>query len=176
MIEDTDKIRRAINLCTLFTLNMAYYRASFRNSKYIGGNNNFSITISGNFIDISIVEWCKLFGSYDEDHHWMNLVGDNAEQFRNAMLVQVGMTESEFRQYHQSMKNYRDVFVTHWDDDGMGNIPPLDKAFECVVFLHEYIFTHFKSSDALYDKVKDLRSYYEEGFKEAQKCYGASSE
>lgn len=173
MIVDTDKIRRAINLCTQFTRNMAYYKASYEGSVYVAGNDDFSITISGNFIDVSIIEWCKLFGSYGDHHHWRNLVGDGSAQFSNDMFNRISMSESEFREYHESMKNYRDVFAAHWDDDGEGKRPYLDKAFECVVFLHEYIFENFKNTDQLQDKVRDLRSYYEICHKEAKKCYQA---
>ena len=80
-----------------------------------------------------------------------------------------------FKEYHQSMKNYRDVFAAHWDDDGEGKRSYLDNAFECVVFLHEYIFTNFNNSSALQDKISDLRGYYETCYKEARKCYQAIS-
>ena len=175
MIIDTDKIRRAINLCTLFTRNMAYYKAGYDDSRYVAGDDSFSTTVSWNFIDVSIIEWCKLFGSYGDDHHWRNLVGDGADQFSNDMYERISMTESEFSEYHQSMKNYRDVFAAHWDDEGKGKRPYLDKAYEWIIFLHEYIFTNFENPAELQDKVKDLRSYYEICFKEAQKCYQAIS-
>ncbi len=171
MIDDINKIRRAINLCILFTRNMAYYRASYDDSRYIAGNNDFSITISGNFIDISIIEWCKLFGAYGDNHHWRNLIGDDADDFSSSLHEHLSMSESDFKEYHQSMKNYRDVFATHWDDDGESKRPYLDSAFECVVFLHKYIFTNFEKSSALQDKVRDLRDYYETCYKEARKCY-----
>lgn len=173
MIEDTDKIRRVINLCVLFTRNMAYYRASYDGTSYIAGGNDFSVTCSGNFIDVSIIEWCKLFGSYGDNHHWRNLVGESAPQFSNDMFKHIAMSEAEFRDYHKIMKNYRDVFAAHWDDNGKGKRPHLDKAFECVEFLHEYIFEHFSKAGQIQDKVRDLRSYYDVCYMEAKKYYQA---
>ncbi len=175
MIDDIDKIRRAINLCILFARNMAYYRASYDDSQYVAGDNAFSITISGNFIDISIIEWCKLFGSHGDNHHWRNLIVDDADEFVCALYKHLSMSKSEFEEHQQSMKNYRDVFAAHWDNDGSGIRPYLDNAFECVVFLHEYIFKNFENSSALQDKVQDLRSYYEACYKEASKGYQALS-
>ncbi|MEO8441757.1 MAG: hypothetical protein ABI547_04675, partial [Betaproteobacteria bacterium] len=40
---------------------------------------NFWRVIHGNFLDIAVIEWCKLFGSDDKEHqkaHWKNLVAD----------------------------------------------------------------------------------------------------
>ena len=71
------------------------------------------------------------------------------------------------------MKNYRDVFAAHWDDDGEGKRPYLDSAFECIVFLHEYIFENIENPSALQDKVSDLRNYYEICYIEARQCYQA---
>ncbi len=173
MIDNIDKIRRAINLCILFTRNMAYYKASYDDLTYVAGSNNFSITISGNFIDISIIEWCKLFGAYGDNHHWRNLTGDDADDFSSALYKHLSMSEIEFNEYHQSMKNYRDVFAAHWDDDGDGKRPHLDSAFECIVFLHEYIFNNVEEPSVLKDKVSDLRVYYESCYKEARNYYQA---
>jgi len=128
MIEDPDKIRRTINLCVLFTRNMAYYRASYDDFGYAAGDDNFSKTISGNFIDISIIEWCKLFGAWGEHHHWQNSATGDVEDFKTSLLEHLSMTSTEFEEYHQTMINYRNVFAAHWDDDGGGKKPFLDFA------------------------------------------------
>ncbi|MDI9819693.1 MULTISPECIES: hypothetical protein [unclassified Legionella] len=36
----------------------------------------FLETIQSNFLDISIMEWMKLFGNHSDAHHWKKIAGD----------------------------------------------------------------------------------------------------
>jgi hypothetical protein len=171
MTKDIQKIRRVINLCVLFTRNMAYYKAGYLCLKKSSVKSDFIITTWGNFIDVAVLEWCKLFGSYKDHHHWNNIFENEIDEFRKLLLKQIGMSKHEFESYHHTMKNYRDVFAAHWDNDAEGKIPTLDSALECVVFLHAYVFQNFYNINALNDKVKDLSLYYDICFKEAEFHY-----
>jgi hypothetical protein len=49
---------------------------------------NFWRVINGNLTDMAVLEWCKLFGSDDEQHqpvHRKNIVSD-PNQFRTELL------------------------------------------------------------------------------------------
>ena len=64
-------------LCIHFTRNLAYSRAvhGFVKEKKEG---DFWITMQGNCLDVSVLEWCKIFGEKKGNTHgiksWMILI------------------------------------------------------------------------------------------------------
>ena len=49
---------------------------------------NFWRILHGNLLDTAVLDWCKLFGSDDEEHqktHWKNVVADR-DAFRAELL------------------------------------------------------------------------------------------
>jgi hypothetical protein len=94
-----DRKRRVVLLCTSFVRNVAFYRAAWsdeaqpllseRNPK----DANFWRQVNGNFIDIAVLDWCKLFGNSKdtarkrlEKHHWRRVVSD-PEVFEAKLLA-----------------------------------------------------------------------------------------
>jgi hypothetical protein len=80
---------------------------------------NFWRVIYGNLTDIAVIDWCKLFGSHDEDHqqvHWKN-VFLNQDAFRSGMLQFISLSQSGFEAYWKEMKAYRDRHAAHLDFD-----------------------------------------------------------
>lgn len=53
-------------LCIHFTRNLAYYRTTQR---LTGNNHEFWNTINGNCIDMSVLEWCKIFADNRGRHN-----------------------------------------------------------------------------------------------------------
>jgi hypothetical protein len=62
--------------------------------------------IYGDLSDITVLEWCKLFGSDDDDHqplHWKNVVFDPTK-FRTDLFARLQIYESKWRSYWGEMK------------------------------------------------------------------------
>jgi hypothetical protein len=80
---------------------------------------NFWRVIYGNLLDVAVIEWCKLFGSDNEQRqhvHWKSVFRDQAG-FRAGLLQHVGVTGKEWDAYWRRMKTYRDTFAVHLDRD-----------------------------------------------------------
>ena len=90
----TSGIVFAVSCCCvrIFARNMAYYRAG--HARLTKSSPQFWISVDGNFIDIVVIEWCKLLGDRKGKHFWANVVGDPS-RFEAAMLSHLGMTASE---------------------------------------------------------------------------------
>jgi hypothetical protein len=78
----TDYLRRVVLLCSHFMRNLAYYRTGQRfpdgwKAKPLVPTAPFWRTVNGNFIDVCVLEWCKLFGDKittradrQNNHYW----------------------------------------------------------------------------------------------------------
>ena len=96
----------------------------------------------GNLMDMAVLDWCKLFGSDDDDRqpaHWKNVVADQ-HLFRNTLLDHVQMTASQWLGYWQEMKLYRDTCVAHHDPKraGIPNFLTLQPALLSAFYYFDY--------------------------------------
>lgn len=58
----------------------------------------FWVNTNGNFLDICVLEWCKLFGDKRGQHYWRKVITDQTA-FLAGLLHAVGKTEVEFDAY-----------------------------------------------------------------------------
>jgi hypothetical protein len=128
-----DRLRRVLILCRNFSINLAYYRVG-RTAKYVVLQDfqhtpraNFWRSVSGNFIDICVLDWCKLFADSKGKHYWSNIVTDR-DQFKAQLINILGINERAFLEEIKKMRQYRDKFLAHLDSDEIMNIPLLDVA------------------------------------------------
>jgi hypothetical protein len=68
--------------------------------------------VEANFIDIAVLEWCKLFGDRKGKHFWANVVTDPSS-FESALLIHLGVTIQELVVYVDEVRTYRDKFLAH---------------------------------------------------------------
>jgi hypothetical protein len=144
-------IRRVVLICSSFMRNVAFYRAghleefkpllSERNPK----DANFWRQVNGNFIDIAVLDWCKLFGNKKSTprhnlakHHWRRVVSAPGV-FEAELLAHLQMDEARLEALIAKMRSYRDQFIAHLDNKRVMHIPELDPAYAAVVFYHWYI-------------------------------------
>ena len=118
--------------------------------------------IYGDLSDIVVLEWCKLFGSDDDEHqplHWRNVVSDQI-QFREALFSRLQIYESKWRSYWGEMKRYRDQSVAHHDirRSEIKNYPKFDLALESAYFYYEFIVDQLRNMGTDL-KPSDLREY-----------------
>jgi hypothetical protein len=160
-----DRLRRVMLLCAHFARNLAYYRAG--HGRLTKTSPQFWITIDANFIDMAVIEWCKLLGDRKGKHFWANVVTDPS-RFERAMLVHLGATEDELAAYIEEMRTYRDKFLAHLDDLHVMDIPFLDRPRAAVEFYHRYIVEHEAAVGGLAGLPTDLPDYYNHCFAEAK--------
>jgi hypothetical protein len=160
-----ERLRRVVLLCTHFARNLAYYRAG--HGRLTKTSPQFWITADGNFIDMAVIEWCKLLGDSKGKHHWSNVIADSSN-FESAMLIHLGGTADELAAYVEEMRTYRDKFIAHLDDLRVMDVPLLDRALATVEFYHRYVGQHEAAADDLAGLPTDLRDYYDHCFDEAK--------
>ena len=158
------RLRRVALLCCHFSRNLAYRRAGHdRLTK--GKYSQVFVTIDGNFLDMAVLEWCKLFGDKNGKHHWGKIVPNQI--FKSQLLAQLKQSNDQFEGYIKEMRDYRDKFLAHLDDELVMQIPRLDLAMTAV----EILYCHLVHQEALASDLNglptDLTAYYEQCSKEA---------
>jgi hypothetical protein len=164
-----DRLRRVVLLCAHFSRNLAYYRAG--HDRLTRASPSFWITIDGNFLDMAVMEWCKLFGDRNGKHFWAKVVTDPS-RFETELLSHLGISHLELEGYVNKMRNYRNKFLAHLDDRLVMEIPFLDRARGAVNFYHHYIVQHEATDPDLVGMPTDLADYYDHCFAEAMSIYG----
>ena len=88
--------------------NAAYHRSLHKyKDEFV---QNYWILIFNNFLDIAVLEWCKVFGSNNDATHWSNKI-TKKDKFRAELLARLNYTESEWEAYWNNIKGYRDCVV-----------------------------------------------------------------
>ncbi len=108
---------------------------------------NFWRLIYGNQMDIAVLEWCKIFGSDGEETHWKNIVpAAEHEQFRQRLIVSVGISAEQWSAYWQEMKLYRDNLVAHHiEGKRVANYPNLDIALQSSFAYYNFLIAELRS-------------------------------
>lgn len=125
---------------------------------------NFWRVMHGNLLDVAVLEWCKLFGSDDEEHqqvHWKNVFADQAI-FRTGLFAHIGVDQQIWRAYWEQMKNYRDQHVAHLDFNhrDVSHYPDLGLAISSAVYYYSQLIPELRAfGDARFPE--DLAGYYE---------------
>lgn len=126
--------------------------------------------IHGNLLDVAVLDWCKLFGSDDEEHqqvHWKNVFADKTT-FRAGLLAHVQMNENSWCDYWKKMKKYRDQHVAHRDLNrrDVTHYPDLDAALSSVFYYHSSLIAELHMLGEL-RYPDDLITYYEKLLEQA---------
>lgn len=95
------------------------------------------ILITNNFFDIALLHWAHLFGNWNDDLHYSNVV-TNSEEFKSHLLNILGLNESEWQSNWDSLKSYRDQRVAHIDPAEESIVPELDLAFKAIGIYYKY--------------------------------------
>lgn len=163
------RVRRAVIVCEHFTRNLAYYRAGWSDGKFIKDSECWKAANS-NFLDICILEWCKLFGEKKGLHGWRKIYPDN-KAFKQEMFASLKINQTTIDQVDGSIRHYRNKFVAHLDSDTIMKIPKLDLAKSTVEFYHAKLVQECEGTQILQGRITDLKPYYEKSFKEAELFY-----
>lgn len=167
MMTKTERRRRVALLCCSFARNLAYYRAGQGEHKKAllcesHPKASFWRQINVNFLDIFVLDWCKLFADKNGPHHWRQVVSCPAK-FEPALLQNISMDATCFEANVKAMKHYRDKFVAHLDSEGVMNIPKMDTAKASVWFYYNQIVEESEQLDlaGLPESIEKLTCGYE---------------
>lgn len=167
------RLRRVLILCRNFAANLAYYRVG-RRPEYLHLQKrpeSFWRVISGNAIDMCVLEWCKLFADPKDKHHWSRIVTDPAK-FNAELLCYLGIDEAAFDKEIEVMRRYRDKFLAHLDSDEVMNIPSLEIAKQSVWFYFDYLVRNEAQPGELGVSQETLDVWHAQCEKEALAVYG----
>jgi hypothetical protein len=140
--------------------NVACHRAL---SQYIVENSqNYWKLIFNNFLDVAILEWCKVFGSKREKTHWGKLVDDQVS-FHQSLLNALKIDQSGWETYQKDIKTYRDKFIAHHQNDPYRtHRPRLDIALESCFYYYTWLINKLNQLNIyLVDGPDNLKDYYD---------------
>ena len=144
MTSDTDSVRALLFRLAYVVRNIAYYRALAKHKESL--DQNFWIYGFNNFFDMSVLEWCKVFGSRAEPTYWTTVVAD-IQAFRESMLTELSLTRDEWDSYWDEMKTYRDFSVAHHaDPPNQTRYPNLDTALASTIYLFGHLVNQLKAA------------------------------
>ena len=169
-------VRRLALLNCAFVRNLAFHRCGYFSGDGRGclkDATEMGKTINGNFIDIAVLEWSKVFAEWNGHHHWRKIMRNDRERtaFRRNLLSALRIGEAEWNRFIGQVKTYRDEFVAHLDEGEIAHIPDMELAFASAVFFHRYLHLQsphgtFESTHGL-DIPNYLEAYYEACRREA---------
>jgi hypothetical protein len=176
-----ERIRRVVILCREFLRNLAYRRGAAETLKGWSKSGptlpipeaSFWITASNNALDMCVLEFCKLFGERTGKHYWRKVVTDR-DAFVAGLLRALDFDDAEYLAYLGEMKDYRDQFIAHLDDQRTMHPPVLKHAESAVLFLHGWIVDREAAVgllDAQIDTAQKLLAGYEIERATAERIY-----
>jgi hypothetical protein len=104
--------KRSLRLCHDVLRNYAYYRATRRLIAVVPSD--YARTVNGNFLEMVVLDWCKLFADIAGEHHWRRSFSQK-KSVRAALARAARQTKEDFNIYTQSILFDRNKFVAHLD-------------------------------------------------------------
>lgn len=137
-VPDPELVKDIYSLLYSFVYSVAVYKVLYsrreRFREMTEEQSQIWTSISDNSIQMAVIDWCKVFGSYDERTHYKKINTQYIECFERAIIAGKGINLVD---YTKSMKTFRDTFIAHRDQKKKRKpIPYLNKALE-ICYLYE---------------------------------------
>jgi hypothetical protein len=110
--------------------------AGWDGKKYILPESELWATLNSNFLDIAVLEWCKLFTDAKAYHNWRKVVVD-PNFFLPQLCHDFGASKKVWDNYCDEMRTYRDKFLAHLDNRTTMHIPPMDLAQFAIRYIYD---------------------------------------
>lgn len=135
------RIRRTFQLANHCISNIAAYKANWRkeatSESQLVVERDFWKRANGNFLDIAVLEWCKVFSERNGEHHWSRSFKPTQDWMRE-FCKHMSMSQKEFHAELQRVVKYRNKFVAHLEPMPM-KYPSMDFLLKSVSYLYEKI-------------------------------------
>jgi len=165
-------LRRVAILCCHCLRNLTFYKAGWHNGepKFKG---QFWLNANSNFLDIAVLEWCKLFGDTRGKHFWRKVISHDVA-FQEGLLRELGLMDTEFDRYVKQMRNYRDKFVAHLDSEKVMHIPLLQVAVNSTAYFYDYLLQNEEADSCFADALRGGLKFYNMFLNEGKVVYDNS--
>ena len=163
------RLRRVGKLCCHCLRNLAFRNAGWHRGSLVL-KDQFWVTADGNFLDIAVLEWCKLFADQRGKHSWRKVI-TQPQAFFEGLLKVLGVPEVDFEAYIEEVKTYRDRFIAHLDDDEQMQIPNLQLMRKSVSHLYDYVLVNEDDGDFFIDAPASSSAQYAKYSKEGKVAY-----
>lgn len=165
------RLRRVLILCCHCLRNLAFYRAGWSKGSLIF-QDDFWTAINGNFMDICVLEWCKLFADPRGKHYWQKAVSD-PDLFSHGLLQELGISKQELGAYVDEVREYRDKFVAHLDSEEVMRPPVLEVVKDSVSYLYDFLLAHEDEGGYFTDApATSAALFHSSATKQAESVYG----
>jgi hypothetical protein len=165
-----EQLRRVVQMCGTCLRNIAYYRAGWDGTKPFFAS-PIHKQINSNFIDMAVIEWCKLFGEpKHEPQHWQHIIDtiDKRKAFMGELIAHVGGDRHDWNKHRTRCMNYRNDFLAHVGLERTMHLPHLDMCQRSAVFYARLVYSKEMSPPVC----SDPEAYYQDHLEEGLKFYG----
>jgi hypothetical protein len=177
-----ERQRNVVSLCCSFMRNLAFHRAGMKPEVQRNlltpthPQGAFWREVHANFIDICVLDWCKLFADPRQGKHYWRRVVNHPDHFEAGLHAALGVTAAEFDDVITKAQGYRDKFVAHRDDQKMAHLPMLELPRKAITFLHDRLAREATSLQdwpdlGLPTTTEQLDLGFTQAFQEAQSVY-----
>jgi hypothetical protein len=92
-------------------------------------------------IDSAAIEWCKVFGSWDEQTHWTKAIRKkDHDQVRTELHSALGLDSAGWETYRETIVEYRNQLIAHHDLDAtVAAHPQFDVALLAAAFMFDQL-------------------------------------
>ena len=138
--------------------------ASFRSLEAVlaeGPNPSYWIYVLNNFYDLTILEWCKVFGAYGEPTHWTILVSEqDRDAFREGLLNHLGVSESGWQSTGKQVTDYRNHRLAHHErNTKVTNYPAIENILKSAFYDHDWLVKQLEVIGII-EEPSSLPDYY----------------
>lgn len=92
-------------------------------------------------MDSAVIDWCKVFGSWDEQTHWTRVLPKNYhEQVRTDLHFALGLNAEKWKAYRETVVQYRDELIAHHDLNAtVAAHPKFDPGLKAATFIFDQL-------------------------------------
>ena len=164
-----ERMRGTGILCLHCLRNLAFFRVAHDTRSQWAGQ-QFWATAHNNFLDVAVLEWCKVFGDKRAKHDWRKTVTDH-DLFFAKLLDHLRLTEEFFEGYITEMRTYRDKFIAHLDEENRMDIPNMSPAIKSAQFLYRWMVEKEDDCNAFWDAPDSPVVYFQKFMSQARSTY-----
>ena len=164
-----------IELLLSFCRSFAYRKCIKDYVNHTSPGTNFWIHTSNLCVHNCAIEWCKIFGAYNNESHWTKAFENSPEitsEIRVSVVAAVSRHDKEWESYQNEVKTFRDTYSAHRNTNITAPVPFLDCAFDIAAIYYSYVVSSIRNPiqtdlNVLYSDFYDEAQYFlqKSGFK-----------
>lgn len=95
------------------------------------------------FLNLTIIDWCMVFGTDSNELHWKKAINENNINFQKVIegeiLKNTNFSIDEWKEYHKTMLDFRNLYSAHRHITNVPDVPFLDKAFKVATAYFDFM-------------------------------------